>query len=292
VRAVAARTGALVLTDDGTVEDADGRTLAYPSADEEDPISYGRSVEPPTRDHVARRALVLAALAWRGQLEAGRSPVAVAQLAVWKAWLEKQGLVEEMDEAEKALFASTYGTLTDRQIIHCGWGIEGAAILAWALRLVELPAPDAKVSPPDLVSAIGLFSPEPPALAAELRPRAEIASMTARLFGIAWRLLRFESTPGTFDFVGFSREAWFGGFDLEGVPVLEGDLAIGGAPISKAPPDAAAEATSIAVERFRAARWLDGRQAAWSEQPPVLRGPEGAPAPDASPSTATPPESR
>lgn len=284
--AVAARTGAVVLRDDGTIADAAGRTLAYPATDQEDPLAFRREAEPPPPVRVARRALVLVALAWRGQLEASRTPVAVAQHAVWKAWVERQGLVEEMDGAEQALFASTYGTLTERQIIHCGWGIEGAAVLAWALRLLELPAPDTKVSPSDLASALGLFSAQPPALAAGLRPRADLAAMTARLFGVAWRLLRFEAAPSTFDFVGFSREAWFGGFGLEGVPVLEGDLAIRGAPISKAPPDAAAEATSIAVERFRAARWLDGRQAAWSEQPPVPRAPEVAPAPDASSSTA------
>jgi len=270
VSAVAARTGALVLKDDGTIDDAEGRTLAYPAEGDDEVAPASRpAVVPPSRDTVARRALLLVALSWRGQLEADKTKAAAGQLAVWRAWLETQGLTFEMDEAEKALMAAELGKLSERQVIHCGWGIEGAAVLAWALRLADLPAHDTKVSPPLLAKATGLFAPEPRAFATELRPPTEIAAMTRRLFGISWRLVRFGGAPGAFDFVGFSKGAWFGEFDIKGIPILDGDLAIGGEPITKAEPNAVAEATSIAVERYRAARWLEGRQANWSEQLPA-----------------------
>jgi hypothetical protein len=276
VSEVAARTGALVLREDGTIEDGEGRTLAYPSGmiDEEAPDGEPRgepAVASPSADRVARRALVLVALAWRGQLEAENTPAAQGELAVWRGWLATQGLAIEMDDAEKTLVNAELGSLTERQAIHCGWAIEGAAVLAWGLRLLDLPAHDTKVSLDLLVRATGLFAPEPRAFATTLRPRAELAAMTARLFGISWRLLRFGATPGPFDFVGFSKGAWFGGFELRGIPVADGDLAIGGVPITRAEKSAVADATSIAVERYRAARWLEGRQATWSEAPPARR---------------------
>jgi len=73
----------------------------------------------------------------------------------------------------------------------------------------------------------------------------------------------------------YSRKAHFGGFDLTGIPVAEGDLAVGGEPLSKVPERAVRIALSIAMERHRAAGWLMGVSPRWSELDFAARGEEG-----------------
>ena len=58
------------------------------------------------------------------------------------------------------------------------------------------------------------------------------------------------------DFARFARTCWFGPLDLGGVPLVEGDLAIKGERIDRAPPGAFSSAHSAAQERHQAANWL------------------------------------
>jgi hypothetical protein len=261
LRNAVARTDGLLFLENGSLEDGKGGVLARARSAEGDEGEDGAEGGPqaPSRERVARRALAVAALTWRGWLEMERPAKAAEQIAASNEWLERHGVVEEMDPRERGLMRSAAGSCPVRPPLDRGWAIEGAAVLAWALGLYEVPPHDMKVLPPPLGGALGLFAAEPPALAAPLRPEAEIAAMAARLRGIHLRLSEFVRAPGAVDFVAFSRSAPSGPFDARGIALAEGDLAISGQPLSRTPENAVQAVLSTAVERHGAIAWLQGR---------------------------------
>ena len=58
------------------------------------------------------------------------------------------------------------------------------------------------------------------------------------------------------DFAEFAKTCWFGPLDIEGVPLVGGDLAIRGKRIDRASENAFSAAHSSAQERHQAANWL------------------------------------
>ena len=72
-------------------------------------------------------------------------------------------------------------------------------------------------------------------------------------------------TAMAIDFVDFSRNCWFGTFDIERFRVVDGDLAIGERSISDAPDDELQRVSSTAVERHLAINWLRGYSEIYSE---------------------------
>jgi hypothetical protein len=261
--AMAAGTDALVLDEEGVFRDGAGRIIAAPvdepgddedgGADEEQPAD-----EVPSRDRVAQRALAVATLAWRAFLERDAPVGAAADVAVANAWLEKHGVFGEMSGSEQSLVRAPFGSWSEKQILDCGWCIEAAVVLGWALHLTELPAHDTQTSPAELQRTLGLFAADPAALTAELRPASQIDDQAARLFAIMSRFRELTTSKSALDFAAFARKVCVGGLDLQGISLADGDLAVAGAPISTAPERDVMTAQSIAVERFRAVDWLQG----------------------------------
>lgn len=271
VRALASRTGALVFRPDGTLRNAAGQLLARPlppapapveaPAEDEDP-----QPEPPTPERVAQRALVVIALAWRAALEDGETAGADAQLAAGRSWLEAQGLLTEMEEQEQTLLCAGVGSWSSRDRVDHSWGSEGAAVLGWALGLVELPPHDTQVDPQQVADALGLFAPKPRALAQPtLRAAQQLEWMGSRLLGLHWRLRDFSLQPRQMDFAKFCADNWFGGMDAAGIALADGDLTVGGKPIHLSDARAVRAVESIAFERHRAINWLAGYEPLWSE---------------------------
>ncbi len=283
---LAAETRAVVSREDGSFEDPRGNPLARPAAKpkptpqappppepEPEPAQVQApepapepEVEPspPARDRVARRALLSTGLAWRAWLEATKPADAVGQARAFSAWLEHAGLGSEMEAHEVELARAELGRWSPRDIVEQGSAVEGAAVLGWALGLFELPPHDVRVSAPQLGAALGLFAASPPAAQADLRDEVELDWLSRRLLAIHWRLAELYRAPGPVDFERFSRECWPGGFDLTGLPLAGGDLAVTGVPVSSAPPQAVEIARGIAVERHRAAVWLAGAEPLWT----------------------------
>jgi hypothetical protein len=218
----------------------------------------------PDAARVARRALVLVAGAFRGLLEddAGKpdQPRAEALRGELAGWLRATPAAAEADDEELAFVETPIGEGFRDEIVQRVWAAEGAQLLLWALGARPLPAFDHSEHPYAIARAIGLLGDGPPALLAApaLRPAAELEAQRRRLLGIHWRLVEQRVNPGRVDFRGFARTAWFGGFDLADLPLADDDLAIGGVPLWQAPPPALRLASSIAIERHRAANWLAG----------------------------------
>lgn len=220
----------------------------------------------PDAARVLRRTWALASVAERGFIEAAARPDSDGALFRLRAWIDLSGTRTELEPEERALVDAPLGSLHRQQIVDATWRSEGVAVLAWALGLAELPAHDEQADTETLAAAIGFvpLAPEARAPTPILRPADELERAERRLVGIHWRVRELQVSPGPVDFVRFSQDAWFGDFDLFGIPVMDRDLAVGGAPISRADDDLVRITSSIAAERHQAIAWVCGDDSVYS----------------------------
>src|SRR5690349_17089946 len=113
-------------------------------------------LNPPPARRVAHRALVLAAVAFRGFLEDGVGDPRAEKFRadIWN-WLVRLKVDREFEPAERQVFHSPLGSLTPQERANATWRSEGLAILAWALQLCELPQHDQQVNPKELADKLG-----------------------------------------------------------------------------------------------------------------------------------------
>jgi hypothetical protein len=94
----------------------------------------------------------------------------------------------------------------------------------------------------------------------------EMETFRKQMLGYHWRLRDFRWTrPITIDFLAFSRECWFGSFDVSFFQLIDNDLALQGERIDRTSPEVLETCMSIAVERHKAINWLCWGPAVYSE---------------------------
>ncbi|MBS0261720.1 MAG: DUF4272 domain-containing protein [Planctomycetes bacterium] len=235
-----------------------------------DEVDHDEAVEPPTAARVARRAMVLAAVANRGLIENEHDsiddPDEVRTLML--QWIEATGIAEELEPEEWKALQRPVGTLDPQSAINAVWRLEGLGILLWSLGRFTLPPDDELVTPSDLFEAVALGDAETARSlidTAEFRPTAEISDMATHLLMFHWRLTDFSLRPDEMDFVEFSKRSWIGEFDVTRFSIAQRDLALGGKPIAKADPDLVSRCHSSAQERHLAINWLAGDSRLYSE---------------------------
>lgn len=230
------------------------------SVEEVDPV-------PPSAGRVAQRALVLTAVVCRSEIE-GDAGVAAAERFHQSVieWVERVGLLAEMEPEELVLVRTPLGKLSERQRLDAGWRAEGLAVLGWALGRYELPPYDMQAEGRAVSLALGFRGEQAHTVLAspKVRPRDELSALSARLFTLHWRLRQFSLDKATIDFPAVARRAWFGPLRIDGLRLREGDLDLRGVPVSRAPEAVWREVLSIARERRQAANWLEGENPAYS----------------------------
>jgi hypothetical protein len=267
-----------VLFTPSSLRDNEGRVLlgADGSADADavlpqpPPAAPEAAPTPPTAERVAQRALGLAAVAGRGLLEqedAARMDVEANRRRV-VAWVEAAGVLEELELDEWAVLQSPVGALTKQAAVNASWRLEGLGVLAWALRLYDLPAYDQLIDVWPLLRAVGFLDADAARsllAAAAVRPPAELQALSKPLFALHWRLREFTLKPQAMDFATFAADAWFGPLDLTALRLIEGDLALRGHAVGAAPREASQSVLSATRERRVAINWLLGRGEIYSK---------------------------
>lgn len=254
--------------DDRRAPGASGKAEKHPSwimFDDDEDIP---DPEPPLPARVARRALVLSALCCRSGIEDDAdNPEAEAFRRDVLAWLEEVGASEEAEPEERAVLSAPLGTLTERQVIDCGWRAEGLGVLAWALGRCDLPSYQTTVSAPDVADTIDFMKPEAARMidGAKLRDSEQLETLAERLLALHWRLRQFSLNPEHMDFESFARTAYFGPLDVGGLDLVRGDLAVDGRPLMDVGESRWNECMSIARERQQAANWLCGQEVLYSD---------------------------
>jgi hypothetical protein len=214
----------------------------------------------PTAERVARRALALTAVTARAILEQDSDgPKAVETYQDLLAWAEEIGINEELEPEERELLHQPLGELDQQQQLNSTWRLEGLAVLAWALGRFEVPPHDQLVSLDPLWRSLGLLDADAARAlltSPTLRPREEIGSLRQRLFAVHWRLRDYYLSLRVMDFGKFARTCSFGPLDITGLPLIEGDLGLGGKRIDRASEEGFSAAHSASQERHQAANWL------------------------------------
>lgn len=217
--------------------------------------------DPPSAERVVARVLAFAALTGRALGEDDPDdPDRETTMASIRAWARDSGAEDEMEPEEREVLEAPVGGLDRRAQVNAVWRIEGLAVLLWALGRGELPPHDQISDAKTLWRAARLLNHDPAREvpdAPELRPREELEAMRERLFAIHWRTREFRLRPGTLDFVDLAvRMPWMSESAVRALPLVDGDLAIGGVRIDRASADAVDTASSIATERHLAINWL------------------------------------
>lgn len=223
--------------------------------------------DPPSAQRVASRALALTATAYRAIVEQSvAAEVAEQRRAELQIWLRDVGLAAELERHEQQLVDTPVGRVGRQQLVDASWRSEGMLVLAWALRRVEMPAADAQVDPAEIAQSLGFLGPVENTIlfSPKLRPAVEIESYGSRARSIHWRLREFSLRRCAIDFRKTAETSWFP-LTTDGIALAEGDLAIGGLPLSRAQDSSWHVAMSIARERHQAVNWLLGDGALYSE---------------------------
>lgn len=239
------------------------------SGEEDEEHEYKEPI-PHSPERVARRALALTAVAARATLELDRKHVDEPDKHRQRilTWIEETGFGDELEPDEWEVVQRPVGRLEQQSFINSMWRVEGLAVLAWALQLHELPPDDTLITPTEIYQSMGLFdSVVAGSILAnpQLRESEELKAMHTHLIMLHWRLRNYSLRPEAMDFVAFSKDCWFGTFDINTFRILKNDLAIGDAPIAEAPEEAVSISQSIAMERHLAANWLHGESDVYSE---------------------------
>ncbi len=223
----------------------------------------------PTARRIAERTLVLCAVAARGFLDAERPADAEEMQGDLVAFIDRNGLRDELEPSEAALLAAPIGSMSRQAMIDATWRLEGMSVLAWSLGVAEVPAHDQPVEGLRMCVSLGLLSRERPLLLElpQRRTPEEIRRMESRLFGIHWRMVDFRAQSTRLDFRAVAARNWSGMWDLSNVPLVDDDLAIRGVRVDLADPAARSETESIARERHQAINWIMGRSPSYSTAP-------------------------
>ena len=223
---------------------------------------------PPSEERVRERTWALAALVCRAFVETfedqGQARALHAQVL---EWIETVGIGPELEPGEVRVLETETGSLDRRALIDGTWRSEGLGVFAWALGARELPPHDQIVDPYEVANSVLFLAEDSLERAAELRlrPRAELDRMSRVLQALDWRLQEYSLHPHAIDFGEFARSGALGPLELDGVPLVGGDLAIKGVAIVHAPEADVRRCQSIALERHRAIAWLRGAHRLYSQ---------------------------
>lgn len=223
---------------------------------------------PPTALRVAQRVLILSGVVCRSGIEADSGNKEAERFREdLLNWLFDLGLSNEIEPEEFDLLNSPLGTLTEQKVIDASWRGEGMAVLAWALKRIELPAHDQIVDSPTVAESLGFMRDEAFTVLPypELRSIDELKQFAQSMFSLHWRLRQYSLDHARMDFVEFAKTCWFGPLELSGLRFVENDLAIANMTLCQASEEAWRECQSIAQERHQAANWLVGYDEVYSE---------------------------
>lgn len=235
----------------------------------QDGVIEDEEVRPPSAERVAARAVVLACVVARANLEThveeDRSPDAVERTR--ELVVARDELRAEAEPFELEILAQPLGGLSERQTIDASWRAEALAVVAWALGRFELPTYDQHADAYEVAVSLGMGDGDvDDALldAPTLRSQDDLFALAEALLAAHWRIRQFglDGLPLDFRKVA-ANDSW--PLLLDDLPLAGGDLAVRGVPISSADESVVRDVESIVRERRAAVGWLRGEDELMSE---------------------------
>jgi hypothetical protein len=171
------------------------------------------------------------------------------------------GITDEFLPGETRLLNAPFGTLTDFERVETSWLVEGMLVLAWAIGKAELPKFGTKCNAASVSIGLGMFRPgtKERLTQAVLRDPGEIEAAALSYLALNWRIGKFIADPREkLDFVASLKDPNSPHLVVDGVELVDGDMAIDGLPLPKVKRDRFGEVFTIVRQRFNAFKWLQG----------------------------------
>ena len=213
----------------------------------------------PSPDRIGSRLVALVAVAERASLEY-RNARAREERDRVLTWVDGAGAGDELENGEQAILRWPPGTLDASTAAEASWQIEGAAVMAWALGLLDdLPWYDRAMDPAVLSAILGFPDAERTRSVlrsvAARRPTA-IDAEAARYQGTYWQLREIATALQTRALEPWSPPVLSRPGNSPTGPSTGRDLVVAGTPAVDADPEAVDLALGITGERLRALNWL------------------------------------
>jgi Domain of unknown function (DUF4272) len=149
---------------------------------------------PPDAARVAARALVLAAVTARGNIERDTDKGQASENHHWLCrWFDAVGVAREAEPDEDALIRAPVGCLEQQDIIDAMWRGEAIVVLAWSLTCAGLPRYDETCDSQYVAKLLGFLRERSGTALARpsLRPLADIAHWANTYLTLHWRLRQY-----------------------------------------------------------------------------------------------------
>lgn len=233
-------------------------------------LNTDEELRAPDANRIAARAIVLAAVAWRGLIENEKTADENGAEDIRHrilTWLHAIGVSTELEAAEANLLATPVGRLDRKATINATWRSEGLVVLAWALHRATLPPLHSICEPVEAANALGFLQDREatPLSAPKVRESPEVESWADTYLTLHWRLRQFSIQPGRMDFVSYASKCKWARMRLDELEVIDNDLAIKGVRIDCVDDGAYRDALSITTERRIALDWLLGFEPLYSD---------------------------
>jgi hypothetical protein len=222
----------------------------------------------PVARRVAERMYAMLSVAYRGVLDINSERVhREAYLTRLADWFWTLNVGHELEDHERHILDQPLGAIGRDEAMAISQQLEAVAVLAWALELAELPAPDQFVQAKRLADVLGLFREDTRFVidSAELRHEHDLRAAADQIMAVHWRLREFAINPNAIDFERMCAESWFGPIDPGSIPMLNGDLSIGNVALVDSDPATVARISVTIQHRHRAINWLCGHHPVFSQ---------------------------
>ena len=186
---------------------------------------------PPTANRIGARAVVLAAVSCRGLIEKDAKVAGADKLRLGVIrWLQSIDAQEELEPLEVKLLTTPLGQLDRKVCVDASWQSEGMVVLAWALGYLEFPPFHTACEPTEVANSMGFLQEraKTPLHAPVLREFREIEEWADRYLALHWRLRQFSMDHTPMDFASYAPSCWWGALRIDGLEIVERDLAIDG----------------------------------------------------------------
>ena len=179
-------------------------------------------------------------------------------------------LLREVEPSEEKILRTPLGGLEPKEVIKATWGVEGLAVLAWALNRLALPRHDEKVDSYAVTDSLWFLSEDANEVisTASLRSLAELEACRELLYAIHCRLRDFARNRSRKNFTTWVEKTWISTLRLDSAHMIaHDDLAIGDKAISEVEDNRLQECELITRERHRAIIWLFEGYPIYSQTP-------------------------